>query len=146
MVRIATAAAVIAQIHTGKNQEKIQHKMKAPHKHRPIDHSRDKEFPLLPRLIATSCGFGYLPVAPGTWGAIFGIILWLPLYIWVSPAATVAITAAAVAILTIAGTWASSVSAHDAACEDAMERMNVNTTESLCNTLFAMVLVMLTVR
>ena len=78
--------------------------MKAPHKHRPIDHSRDKEFPLLPRLIATSCGFGYLPVAPGTWGAIFGIILWLPLYIWVSPAATVAITAAAVTILTIAGT------------------------------------------
>lgn len=78
--------------------------------HRPIDHSRDSEFPLLPRLICTSLGAGYLPKAPGTWGAILGIILWLPLYIWCTPAVAITVTAAATIILTIAGTWASNVS------------------------------------
>lgn len=78
--------------------------------HRPIDHSNDSNFPLLPRLIATSLGVGYLPKAPGTWGAILGIILWLPLYIWCTPAVAIAATAAATVILTIAGTWASNVS------------------------------------
>lgn len=78
--------------------------------HRPIDHSRDKEFPLLPKLLATSFGAGYLPKAPGTWGAIVAIILWLPLYIWASPLTTVIVTAVATVIYTIAGTWASNVS------------------------------------
>ena len=67
-------------------------------------------FPLLPKLIATSFGFGFLPVAPGTWGAIFAIIVWLPLYIWAAPAVTVGVTAAAIVLFTVAGTWASSVS------------------------------------
>lgn len=67
-------------------------------------------FPLFPKLIATSFGFGFLPVAPGTWGAVFAIIVWLPLYLWVSPALTVWITAAAVLVFTVLGTWASSVS------------------------------------
>lgn len=78
--------------------------------HRKIDHSRDSEFPLLPKLIATSFGAGYLPKAPGTWGAVAGIILWLPLYVWAIPAVCVTVTAIATIILTIAGTWASSVS------------------------------------
>ena len=67
-------------------------------------------FPLLPRLIATSFGFGYLPVAPGTWGAIFAVLIWLPLYIWGSPAAILWGTIGAAVAFTIAGTWASSVS------------------------------------
>ena len=67
-------------------------------------------FPLFPKLIATSFGFGFLPVAPGTWGAILAIILWLPLYIWTSPAVAVGVTAFAVLLFTILGTWASSVS------------------------------------
>ena len=37
------------------------------------------KFPLLPKLIATSLGVGFLPVAPGTGGAILAILLWLPL-------------------------------------------------------------------
>lgn len=78
--------------------------------HRPIDHSRDKEFPLLPKLLATSFGAGYLPKAPGTWGAIVAIILWLPLYIWAAPLTTVIVTAVAIVVYTIAGTWASNVS------------------------------------
>lgn len=84
--------------------------MKKPQPHRPIDHSRDAEFPLLPKLIATSLGVGYLPKAPGTWGAILGVLLWLPLYLWASPAVTLWVTLAAVVILAWAGTWASSVS------------------------------------
>lgn len=67
-------------------------------------------FPLFPKLIATSFGFGFLPVAPGTWGAILAIILWLPLYLWASPLATATVTALAVLVFTVLGTWASSVS------------------------------------
>jgi len=67
-------------------------------------------FPLFPKLIATSFGFGFLPVAPGTWGAILAIILWLPLYIWAPAAVTVAVTALAVLVFTVLGPWASSVS------------------------------------
>ncbi|MBE6305187.1 MAG: phosphatidylglycerophosphatase A [Bacteroidales bacterium] len=78
--------------------------------HRKIDHSRDSEFPLLPRLIATSLGVGYLPKAPGTWGAILGIILWLPLYLWTSPIVSLTVTLVATIALTVAGTWASNVS------------------------------------
>lgn len=78
--------------------------------HRPIDHSRDAEFPLLPKLIATSFGVGFLPVMPGTWGAILGVLLWLPLYIWCNAATTVTVTAIAAVVLAVAGTWASGVS------------------------------------
>ncbi len=69
-----------------------------------------ERFPLLPKLIATSCGFGFLPLAPGTWGAIFGSLVWLPLYLWASPMAVTLVTAAAIIAFTVAGTWASSVS------------------------------------
>ena len=77
--------------------------------HRKIDRSRDREFPLLPKLICTSLGAGFLPKAPGTWGAIVGIILWLPLYLWVDPLVCVLTTAAATAILAAVGAWACSV-------------------------------------
>lgn len=69
-----------------------------------------KPFPWLPKLIATSFGVGFLPVAPGTWGALLAIVLWLPLYIWATPAVTFRITLAAAVIYTIAGTWASTES------------------------------------
>lgn len=69
-----------------------------------------KPFPLLPKLIATSFGVGFLPLAPGTWGALLAILLWLPLYIWASPAVCFWATLAAAVIYTIAGTWASNES------------------------------------
>lgn len=68
---------------------------------------KGRRFPWLPKLLATSFGAGFLPVAPGTWGAIVAIILWLPLYIWATPAVTVTITVAAAIIYFIVGTWAS---------------------------------------
>lgn len=69
----------------------------------------DEGFPLIPRLLATSFGAGFLPVAPGTWGALVGIVLWLPLYIWASPEVCFWITLAAAVVYTVAGTWASGV-------------------------------------
>lgn len=69
-----------------------------------------KPFPLLPKLIATSFGVGFLPIAPGTWGAILAIILWLPLYFWASAAVTFWVTLGAVILYTWAGTWASTES------------------------------------
>ena len=83
-----------------------------------------KRFPIVPRLIATSFGAGFLPVCPGTWGALVAIILWLPLYLWASAALTLCLTLAAVIFFTIAGTWASNVAerywGHDpvVACAD----------------------------
>ena len=70
----------------------------------------DEPFPLFPKLIATSFGAGFLPVAPGTWGAIVGVILWLPLYLWCPGAPAYITTAALTVFFTVAGTWASSVS------------------------------------
>lgn len=69
-----------------------------------------KPFPLLPKLLATSFGVGFLPLAPGTWGAILAILLWLPLYIWASPAVTFWVTLICTVIYTVAGTWASTES------------------------------------
>ena len=66
-------------------------------------------FPIVPRLIATSFGVGFLPLCPGTWGALAAIVLWLPLYLWASAPVALWVTVAAVAIFTVAGTWASNV-------------------------------------
>ncbi len=70
----------------------------------------DEPFPLFPKLIATSFGAGFLPVAPGTWGAIVGIILWLPFYIWCPGTPAWIATLALVVFFTVAGTWSSTVS------------------------------------
>ncbi|MDE5870363.1 MAG: phosphatidylglycerophosphatase A [Muribaculaceae bacterium] len=70
----------------------------------------DERFPLFPKLIATSFGAGFLPVAPGTWGALVGIVLWLPLYIWCPGTPALIATFAAVVFFAVAGTWASGVS------------------------------------
>lgn len=70
----------------------------------------DEKFPLLPKMIATSLGAGFLPVAPGTWGALVGIVIWLPLFIWLPGIPCLAATIALTVILAVAGTWASTVS------------------------------------
>ena len=70
----------------------------------------DERFPIFPKLIATSFGAGFLPVAPGTWGALVGIILWLPLYIWCPGTPALIATVVAIVFFAVAGTWASTVS------------------------------------
>lgn len=83
-----------------------------------------ERFPLFPRLIATSFGAGFLPLAPGTWGALVAVLLWLPLYLWASPAVSFTVTLVAAAAYTIAGIWASNIAekywGHDpvVACAD----------------------------
>lgn len=61
-------------------------------------------------MIATAFGAGYLPIAPGTWGAIVGIIIWLPFYIWLPGPTCLAATIVLTAVLAVAGTWASTES------------------------------------
>lgn len=70
----------------------------------------DEKFPLLPKLIATSCMVGFLPWMPGTWGALLAVALWLPLYLWTPLAVCLGVTVALTVALTVAGTWASTVS------------------------------------
>lgn len=70
----------------------------------------DEPFPLFPKLIATSFGAGFLPMAPGTWGALVGIVMWLPLYLWCPGIPAYVVTVALTVFFTLAGTWASTVS------------------------------------
>ncbi len=76
-------------------------------KHREMTREEIRRFPLWPRLLATSFGFGFLPKAPGTWGAIFAIILWMPLYIWAQQPVIFWVTMGATLLYAIVGTWAS---------------------------------------
>lgn len=70
----------------------------------------DEKFPLFPKIIATSFGAGFLPVAPGTWGALVGIVIWLPFYIWLPGAPAWIASVVAIVFFAVAGTWASGVS------------------------------------
>lgn len=70
----------------------------------------DEKFPLFPKMIATSFGAGFLPVAPGTWGALVAILLWLPLYVWCPGTTAWIATTAAIVFFAVGGTWASGVS------------------------------------
>lgn len=67
-------------------------------------------FPLGWRLIATSLGTGYLPLMPGTWAAMLAVVLWLPLYLWATPAVNLWVTLGATVAVTLLGTHASTVS------------------------------------
>lgn len=66
--------------------------------------------PLVPRLLATSFGFGFLPVAPGTWGALLAVLLWLPLYFFATQPTIFIVTLCATIVYCVAGTWASTES------------------------------------
>lgn len=72
-------------------------------------HTSAEHFPLLPRLIATTFGIGYLPWCPGTWSAIFAVLIWLPFYFWASPYVTLAATIAGIHFFSIAGIWVSNI-------------------------------------
>ena len=70
----------------------------------------DEKFPLFPKMIATSFGAGFLPVAPGTWGAVVAVLIWLPFYIWFPGVTAFIVTSLGILFFAVAGTWASSVS------------------------------------
>lgn len=78
-------------------------------KNRNETRTSERHFPLVPRMVATVFGIGYLPLAPGTWSAIFAVLIWLPLFLWASPWVTLAATAAGTVFFSVAGVWASNV-------------------------------------
>jgi phosphatidylglycerophosphatase A len=84
--------------------------------------------PRLALFIATACGRGYIPVAPGTWGSLGGVALWVlsvfyfplafggTLFAWI-PSFPLTILLYALAIA-IAGVWASDRAAKFARLKD----------------------------
>lgn len=84
--------------------------MTAEQHRRKLTREEISRFPLWPRLLATSFGAGFLPKAPGTWGAVFAIVLWLPLYFWCQQPVIFWVTFVATVLYTILGTWASTES------------------------------------
>lgn len=53
--------------------------------------------------VATACGVGYVPVAPGTFGSAAGLLLW-----WILPASPTGQALAIVAIFAV-GSWSGTV-------------------------------------
>ena len=53
--------------------------------------------------IATVCGVGYAPVAPGTFGSAAGLLVW-----WLLPASPV-VQGAAILVIFAAGSWGGSI-------------------------------------
>ena len=53
--------------------------------------------------VATVCGVGYAPVAPGTFGSAAGLLVW-----WLLPASPV-VQAAAIVVIFVAGWWGGNV-------------------------------------
>ena len=84
--------------------------------------------PRLALFIATACGLGYIPIAPGTWGSLAGLVIWClsvfyfplalggRLFTWV-PAFPLTIMLYALAIGAI-GVWASDRAAKFAGAKD----------------------------
>jgi phosphatidylglycerophosphatase A len=84
--------------------------------------------PRLALFIATACGLGYMPVAPGTWGSAAGAVIWIlsvfyfplalggTLFTWI-PAFPLTILFYALAIAA-AGVWASDSAAKFAGTKD----------------------------
>ena len=59
--------------------------------------------PLLGLAVATVFGVGYAPVAPGTFGSAAGLLIW-----WLLPP-SIAVQAAAIAAIFVAGAWGGNV-------------------------------------
>ena len=57
-------------------------------------------------LSIATCGVGYLPLAPGTWGSAVGVGLFLLLVRATPPNALVAVVLVAIVAVTFAGIWA----------------------------------------
>lgn len=59
--------------------------------------------PLFALALATGLGVGYIPFAPGTVGAVVGLLLWLVLPV------TPAVQAGVIVVLFVVGSWSSSI-------------------------------------
>jgi phosphatidylglycerophosphatase A len=62
--------------------------------------------------VATSCGVGYVPIAPGTFGSLAGLLLW-----WVLPADP-RVQLIAIVVLFVVGSWSASAAERHFASTD----------------------------
>ena len=62
--------------------------------------------PFLALAIATACGAGYVPVAPGTAGTVVGLLLWCVL------PSSIAIQAGVIVLLFALGSWSGTIAEH----------------------------------
>jgi phosphatidylglycerophosphatase A len=67
---------------------------------------------LLALAVATSGGVGYIPVAPGTFGSLAGLLLW-----WLLPQ-TLVVQAVAIVALFVIGSWSASAAERHFGSED----------------------------
>ena len=67
------------------------------------------KFPLIHKIIATACGAGYFPWGPGSMGAVFAVVLWLPLFLFTDYCTWLSVTIAAIVVFTVLGVWSSAV-------------------------------------
>lgn len=69
-----------------------------------------KKFPLFHKLIATSFGAGFSPVAPGTVGALVAILVWYILSLCMAYSTLQWTLAGLIVVFTIIGVWSATVS------------------------------------
>ena len=69
-----------------------------------------KKFPLFHKLIATSFGAGFSPVAPGTMGALVAILVWYILSQCMAYSTLQWTLAGLIVVFTIIGVWSATVS------------------------------------
>lgn len=61
---------------------------------------------ILAKTIGTTFGFGYWPWGPGTAGAIAGVAVWIPLWLYLDSTILLAVTGVLIVVFTILGVWA----------------------------------------
>ena len=69
-----------------------------------------KKFPLFHKLIATSFGAGFSPVAPGTMGPLVAILVWYILSLCMAYSTLQWTLAGLIVVFTIIGVWSATVS------------------------------------
>lgn len=65
--------------------------------------------PLFHVVLSTGLGTGFVPIAPGTAGALLALVVWLVMHHFVSPPTLFVLTLLLIVITTILGIWTSNV-------------------------------------
>ena len=71
---------------------------------------KEEKFPIFHKLIATSFGAGFSPVAPGTMGALFAVAVWYLLFALLDYTTLMWTLSGLIVAFTVLGVWSSSVS------------------------------------
>lgn len=67
------------------------------------------EAPWFHVILSTGFGTGFCPGAPGTVGALFALVVWYLLYLWLAPVTLFWTTVALIVVTTVVGAWTSNV-------------------------------------